>query len=50
VFQLFETEVKRRLKNPPALATDKTSSPFALVKDERPENGDIINELFTFSK
>ena len=48
--QLFETEVKRRLKNPPALAMDKTSNPFPLLKDEAPENSDVINELFTFSK
>jgi hypothetical protein len=48
--QLFETEVKRRLKNPPALAMDKTSNPFAMIKDEQAENGDVINELFTFSR
>ncbi|GHJ86489.1 hypothetical protein NliqN6_2891 [Naganishia liquefaciens] len=57
---LFETEIKRRLKNPPALAaeTEDVRRAFPVASDATPEvddddevaapSGDIIEELWTF--
>jgi hypothetical protein len=58
--QLFETEIKRRLKNPPALAaeTENVQNAFPVAVAEKAEgededdvgvsSGDIVEELWTF--
>jgi hypothetical protein len=57
--QLFETEIKRRIKNPPALAaeTENVQNAFPVAVAEKAEededevevlSGDIVEELWTF--